>query len=68
MIFVPHFATISLVPDSKGHKPKRYENNSCGVIQQHNKLLPNGPVMSIKVHKLLVRISLNYRPLTKAIM
>ena len=31
----PCFATISLMPDSKGHKPKQYDNNSYGVMQQH---------------------------------
>ena len=25
----PHFATISLMPGSKGHKPKHNDNNSC---------------------------------------
>ena len=32
---LPRFATISLVPDSEGHKPKRNDNNSCGVTQHH---------------------------------
>ena len=27
----PRFATISLAPDSEGHKPKRKDKNSCGV-------------------------------------
>ena len=35
-----------------------HENNSCGVTQQHNKLLSNGPVLSIMVHKQMVLICL----------
>ena len=31
----PPHTTISLVPDSEGHKPMRNENNSCDVAQQH---------------------------------
>ena len=31
---LPRFATILLLPDSKGHKPKCNDNNSCGVAQQ----------------------------------
>ena len=55
------------MPDSKVHEPKRNENNSCGVMQQHNKPLSNGPVLSIMVHKQLVRIWLGVNgPLTKA--
>ena len=50
----PRDATISLVPDSEGHKPKRIDNNSCGI----NKLLSDGPVLLIIVHKQLVRIYL----------
>ena len=34
----PRFATISLVLDSEDHKPKRNENNSCGIMQQHKLL------------------------------
>ena len=44
------------LPDSEGHKPKRNENNSWGVTKQHNKLLSNGPVLSIMVYKQMVRI------------
>ena len=43
--------------DSKGHKPKHNDNNSCGVMQQH-KLLSDGPVLSLMVHKQLVHICL----------
>ena len=32
--FCPRLATISLVPDSEGHKPKR-NDNSCGATQQN---------------------------------
>ena len=67
-IFCPRYAIISLVADSESHKPIRNENNSCGVTQQHNKLLSNGPVLSIMVHKQL-RICLGVDgPLTKAKM
>ena len=31
----PPHTTISLVPDSGGHKPNRNENNICDVAQQH---------------------------------
>ena len=31
---LPFIATISIVPDSEDHKPKR-NDNSCGVTQQH---------------------------------
>ena len=63
----PRFATILLVPDSEGHKPKRNKNNSCGVTQQHNKLLSDWPVLSIMVHKQRLRICLVVNgPLTKA--
>ena len=30
------YATISLIQDSEGHKPKRNENNSCGVLIRNN--------------------------------
>ena len=31
----PHvYYTVSLVPDSEGHKPKRNDKNSSGVMQQ----------------------------------
>ena len=61
------YATISLMPDSEGHKPKRNENNSCGVTQQQNKLLSDSPVLSFMVHKQLMRIFLGVNgPLTKA--
>ena len=29
-LYVPRYATISLVPDSEGHEPNNYENNICG--------------------------------------
>ena len=52
--------------DSKGHKLKRKEDSRSGVTQQHNKLHSNGPVLSITVHKQLVRICLRVNvPLTK---
>ena len=47
VVSAPRFATLSLVPDSEGRNPKHNENNSCGVMQQHSKLL---------FHKRLVRI------------
>ena len=31
------------LPDPEGHRPKRNENNSCGITQQYNKLLSSGP-------------------------
>ena len=43
VVSTPCSATILLMPDSKGYKPKRNENNSCGVTQQHNKLLSKWP-------------------------
>ena len=49
--FCPCSASISLVLVSEGYKRKRDEINSCGVTQQYNKLLSNGPVLSIMVHK-----------------
>ena len=65
LCFCPRFATISVVPESGGQKPKRNENNRC-VTQQHNKLLSNGAVLSIMVHKQLVRFCLGVNgPLTK---
>ena len=49
--------------------PKHNENNSCGVTQRH-KLLSDGPVMSILVHKQMVQICRGgggvNGPLTKA--
>ena len=47
VVSAPRFATISLVSDAEGHKPKRNEKNSYGVTQQHKKLLFNPPVLSI---------------------
>ena len=52
-ICVPCYATILLMLDSEGHKPKCNANNSCCVMQQHNKLLSDGPILSLMVHKQL---------------
>ena len=47
---LPLYAIILLVPDSDGHKPQRNigQKNSGGITQQHNKLLSDGPVLSIR--------------------
>ena len=59
--YAPALPTIFLVSDSKGHKPKHNNNNSCGVTVLRysiNEQLSDSPVLSIIAHKQLVRICL----------
>ena len=49
-IVCSRYATISLVPDSEGLKPKRNDDNSCVLRNSINKPLYGGHVMSIMIH------------------
>ena len=55
------YGTISLLPNSEGHKPKHNDYSSCGVMQEY------GPVLSTMVDKYLGHMCLGFNgPLTKA--